>query len=515
MGDWRQVTVVAALLGLALGLRMWGLSWGLPNHWSLDEVHRRDEALDAAIGGRFPRLAAQQPGFVVNSLFAIYRVAGIFTPSLSDADSLYLARLFMVVVGVLTVLGVWMLTRELANGDTSAAWIAPVAAALLIAVLPFSTDMSRYVKEDGPIGLMTVLMMLTLVRYWKVPTWGRLAVLGLAVGAAFSTKFSAAVLLPVIAVAIVRAARRDRIGVPQLGARLFTLALAAAAGLLVVSPEYLVDPGLLLKGVEFQFLYSQTGSHNGITIPISPWSEWWTYYVRHGLIPGMTWPAFLVAIAGAVPLWRRPAGWTVVASATLVYLVLEHSVAKPAPFAARYLTPIVPLLCVQAGFGIAAIHRRFAAWGKPVLGLALCAIVFVVPPIVTSAMIADEAGHDTRTVAGHWMDAHLPAGTHIVLVDNHMYRPAATGWDVHDIWYVEDRGDTPDPSGAGRPYFVLSSFRYQRYLDSPDSYTKRTAYYRHVMGYRLVKAFKPRWLSYGFHSPTILIYRPDAADASR
>jgi hypothetical protein len=95
-----------------------------------------------------------------------------------------------------------------------------------------------------------------------------------------------------------------------------------------------------------------------------------------------------------------------------------------------------------------------------------------------------------------------------VLVDNHMYRPAAKGWGKHDIWTVDERGDTLDPDGAGKPYFVLSSFRYQRYLDSPAADPKRTAYYRTVMGYHLVKEFKPKWLSYGFHSPTILIYRP-------
>jgi 4-amino-4-deoxy-L-arabinose transferase-like glycosyltransferase len=499
----RQLVVLLAILGVALAIRIWGLSWGLPNHWSLDEVHRRDDTLDKGI----PRLTATQPGFVLNSLFVIYRVAGIVAPPLGDADSLYLARLFMVVVGVLTVLVVWMLARELTDDDTPA--VAAPAAALLVAVLPFQTAMSRYVKEDGPLGLMTVLVMLALVRYWKVPSWGWLTLLGLAVGAGFSTKFAAVLLLPVVGVALLMVAKRDRTGPAQLAARLCAVAAAAVVGVLVVSPQYLVDPGLLWRAFEFQFSYSKSGSHDGITIPISPWPEWWTYYVRHGLIPGMTWPVFLVAIAGAFPLLRRPAGWTIVGSALLMYLVLEHSVAKPAPFAARYLTPVVPLLCIQAGFGIQAILRRSAGYGRPVLGLIACAAVFVVPPTVKSMMIADEAVHDTRWAAGAWMDAHFPPGTHIVLVDNHMYRPAAKGWGQHDIWTVDDRGDTlnPDGSGSPRPYFVLSSFRYQRYLDSPAADPKRTAYYRQVMSYRLVKEFKPKWLSYGFHSPTILIYR--------
>ena len=64
----------------------------------------------------------------------------------------------MVVVGVLTVLGVWLLARELADDDKPA--VAAPAAALLVAVLPFHTAMSRYVKEDGPIGMWTVVVML-------------------------------------------------------------------------------------------------------------------------------------------------------------------------------------------------------------------------------------------------------------------------------------------------------------------------------------------------------------------
>ena len=499
----QQLLVLLTILAGATALRIWGLSWGLPYHWSLDEVHRRDDTLNKGI----PNLTATQPGFVLNSLFVIYRVAGVVAPPLGDADSLYLARLFMVAVGVLTVLGVWMLARELADDDKPA--VAAPAAALLVAVLPFHTAMSRYVKEDGPLGLMTVLVMLALVRYWKVPSWGRLTLLGLAVGASFSTKFAAVALLPIIGIAVLAVARRDRTRLPLLAGRLAGLALAAGVGVLVISPQYLVNPGLLWEAFEFQFSYSRSGSHDGITIPISPWAEWWTYYIRHGLMPGMTWPVFLVAIAGAIPLWRRPAGWTVVATAVLMYVVLEHSVAKPAPFAARYLTPVVPLLCVQAAFGIQALIRRSATLGKPVLGLVACALVFVVPPTVKSMMVADEAVHDTRWVAGAWMDEHFPPGTRIALIDNHQYRPVAHGWDVEDIWAVDDRGDSlnPDGSGAPRPYFVLTSFRYQRYLDSPDADPERTAYYRQVMSYRLVKEFKPKWLSYGFHSPTILIYQ--------
>ncbi|HUP99662.1 MAG TPA: glycosyltransferase family 39 protein [Aeromicrobium sp.] len=497
----RQVVSVLVILALAFAMRLWALSWGLPHRWSLDEANKRDAALG---GGLLPDLPGPQPGFLYNSLRVVYRVAESIFPTLDNPDHIYIGRLFIAVLGVLTVLAVWMLARELADSDRPSP---AIPAALLLAVLPFHTAMSRYIKEDTPLGLMTGLVLLALVRYWKVPTWARLLLLGLAVGACFSTKFSAAAVLPVVGVAVLAVARRDGIRPKETIARVCGLGGAAIVGVLLVSPQYLVDPGLLWEGFKFQVFYSQEGHHDGVII--SPWSQWWTYYIRNGLIPGMTWPVFLLAIGGAVPLLRRPAGWTVVASALVFYLILEESSAKPAPFPARYLTPVIPLLCVQAGFGIQAIRRRAADMGKPVLALVACALVFFVPPAVKSAMVADEAVHDTRWVAGAWMDTHLPPGTHIVLVDNHMYRPAAEGWGKHDIWKVEERGDTLDPSTSGdRPYFVLTSFRYQRYLDDPAADPRRTAYYRAVMRYPLVKRFEPKWLSYGFHSPTILIYRP-------
>lgn len=497
----REHALLLAILGVAFAIRLWGLSWGLPHTWSLDEANKRD----ASLGPGIPRLEGPQPGFLYNSLYVIYRVAGAISPTLTDADYTYLGRLLMAVIGVLTVLGVWLVARELDDGDRPSA---ALPAAVLAAVLPFQTTMSRYIKEDGPLGLITIVVLLCLVRYWKVPSWPRLLLLGFAVGACFSTKFSAIAIFPVVGIAVLMVARREHTRPAELVGRLTAAAAAAIFGLLLVTPQYFFNPDVLWEGLEFQFSYSQTSSHDGITIPISPWSEWWTYYVRHGLIPGMTWPVFVLAIAGAVPLWRRPAGWTIVGSAVLAYLVLEQSVAKPAPFPARYLTPVVPLLCVQAGFAIQALLRRFATIGKPIVGLIVCALAFVVPPTVKSLMIAYEATHDTRSVAAAWMDAHWPRGTRILLIDNHMYLPPfqrrAHGWSI------EERGDNPNLRNLGEspPYLVITSFRYQRYLDAPAADPKRTAYYRTVMRYPLVKKFEPTWLSYGFHSPTILVYRP-------
>jgi hypothetical protein len=497
----RNAGWLLAILGVATAVRLWGLSFGLPNYFSGDEVNKRDVALEPGT----PELDAPQPGFLYNALFVVYRTAHAINPGLEIVDYHYLGRLLMVLIGVLTVLAVWMLANELS--DTARPGPA-ISAALLVAVVPLHTAVSRYIKEDAPLGLMVTLVAWALVRYWKSPSMWRLLLLGFLAGVCFSTKFTGAVLFPIVGVAIFAGAVRRRISIAQLGAHVGGVAAAALVGFFLVSPQYLVHPEQLREAFLYQVSYSEQG-HDGI--PISPWSEWWTYYARNGLIPGLTLPVFLVAIVGAVPLLRRPGGWTITASVLLLYVVMEASPAKPAPFAARYLTPVIPLLCVHAGFGIQAIIRRFQTWGRPVVGGVVCAVVFVIPPTLKSLMIADEAGHDTRLIAGEWMDAHLPAGTRVAIDTGSRDLPVASGWDAG--WQVEDREDTLDPLAAGEPapYFVLSSFKYQRFLDAPQAVPERTKYYRAVMRYRLVKEFRPRWLSYGKHSPVIRIYRPGSA----
>jgi hypothetical protein len=183
----------------------------------------------------------------------------------------------------------------------------------------------------------------------------------------------------------------------------------------------------------------------------------------------------------------------------------------------RFGAPDVSWLCNGMLAGMVAITAPCAFVTAPsavligaIAGVLVCAAVFIVPPMDKSAMIADEAGHDTRLVAGRWMDAHIPAGSRIVVVEHSSYLPAAKGWD--STWHVEHRRKNYNPGAKGKPvpYFVISSFGYDRYLDSPNDVPKRTAYYRTVMKYHLVKSFEPKWLSYGKHSPEIKIYRPTA-----
>lgn len=158
---------------------MWGLSWGLPNFFSGDEIIKRDTALHfRATGFVHPE---DHPSFTYNTLFAIYSAANLFSERWTLADYHYMGGLWMAVLGALTVVAVWRLGQRFDYSGRVG-----LAAAVLLAVLPLHTACSRYIKEDAPLGLATTLTVLASVAYLSGPTRERLAVAAFLAGVAFS-----------------------------------------------------------------------------------------------------------------------------------------------------------------------------------------------------------------------------------------------------------------------------------------------------------------------------------------
>lgn len=490
------------LFAVALATRLWGLSFGLPNYFSGDEVAKRDAALALAQSGAV--YEAPQPAFLYRSLALVYRVADLLPVRLDEADYLLLARLWMAVLGSLTVVVIWHLGSQTATYQPRRT---ATVAALLLAVLPLHTTVSRYVKEDAPLGLAASLVVLAAVSYCARPTRARLLLTGAAMGFACSTKFTGAILAVPVTAAIWLAASGQRMSLIGFARQALLCAGAAALTFFAISPNFLVEPAHLFSAIAYQAGYARTG-HDGIAI--GPWTEWWTYYVRQGLIPGMTPPVLIAALTGFGLLRRTRVGAILITAMVSLYLVLEQSPAKPVPFAARYLMPLVPLLCVSAAATIVQLLRVIEKRMSTRIAWALTSVACLGPPAVRSTQITDEALHDTRIIAGAWMDDHLPAGTRIVVAEDRTTLPVSSRWDGD--WLVEDWTDRAGAHAlldrTTAPYVVVSSFRYQRYLDYPDAVPERTRFYRSLMAdYALVREFRPRWLTYGKHSPVIRVYR--------
>lgn len=499
--DSRRIPIALGLFAVALVIRVWGADWGLPHFFSGDEVTKRDTAL------HFPEKDfvhhPDHPSFTYNTLFLIYRAMQAVGDHWTLADYHHAGRLWMAVLGALTVVAVWRLGCRLdATGRVG------IVAAVLLAVMPLHTACSRYIKEDAPLGLAITLTVLAGLTYLERPTRKGMALAFFLAGVTFSTKYTGGIIAVPLAVAVLVTAVRSRV---RLGSVVLDGLVATAtfvAGFFVVSPIFLVHPDVFYNGILGQVKYSVSG-HAGIIA--NPWREWWTYYLRDGIIPGMTWPAAILALVGLVRMPRLRHGWFVVLASVCIYLLLEQGKSRPDPFAARWLMMLVPLLAVAAAVPFVELVDRLGARMRPALAAAAVAVVVLVPPLVTSVLIIDEARHDTRLVAGRWMEENVPEGATIVQTEGLQTLPASDFWRTK--WVIDDRdvnnGINAEWSGDTPPWFVVTSFKYQRFLDNPGAVPDRDAFYEALFRYPLVKEFRPRWFTYGRHSPVIRVYRPN------
>jgi hypothetical protein len=145
----------------------------------------------------------------------------------NDADRLlFLGRLPMVALASCLLVAVFLEARRRFGGGAAAAALG------LAALSPDVLAHGALVTTDLGFALFFFLSVVAFVRLLERTTPGRLVAAGLATGAAFATKFSAAILVPVL-VALALLGLVDRVGLAPratpVGAR-----LRRAAGLLVV-----------------------------------------------------------------------------------------------------------------------------------------------------------------------------------------------------------------------------------------------------------------------------------------
>ena len=190
---WRRHGLwLVTLLSLALNLD--GIRWGLPARWHPDE--KADLALQMAQAGRVSPdsfinptlpLAVTAPILALQSkLAALGWLAG------QAADPLLAGRLLSALAGALAVLLLGLSTRP------------SVLPALLLALAPGFVNLCHFATPEPWLLLATAATLFLAVRHadGRAPAWA----LGLVLGLAVSTKYTAAaLLLPVAAAVLLRA----------------------------------------------------------------------------------------------------------------------------------------------------------------------------------------------------------------------------------------------------------------------------------------------------------------------
>jgi 4-amino-4-deoxy-L-arabinose transferase-like glycosyltransferase len=529
--------LLAAILILALALRLKGIAWGLPFSFvNADESTVVPKAFAAARGHLNPQF------FFYPSLYfyltgALYVLAAPVWWLLGNGNLLaqtsfvvdsgpyfLLGRLLSAAMGTASVYLVYRLGR-LAFGRP-----AGLLAALFLAVAPLHVAYSHMAVTDVTAVALSLLALVLLLRAAqirdeaagaaadpaKAHSTRRWLVAGaVAAGLATSTKYNLGLLVLPATVAAVYACRAEAAASLAAGGRavlvwlrllVLRLYLPMLVAFVVASPFVVLDAPHFLRDFRRQSQIMDRGwlgfEHVG--------NGFW-FNVTPNLTGAIGVVLVVLAVIGlAWALRRRSRPDLILAPYVIVYFLYIGTWKE---LADRYLLVIVPLLlllavrvCVEL-VGLTRPRTRRVA--VPVAAVVL-AVAFALPFADSIAFDRGLGGTDTREVAREWIQMNVPAGS-LIAVEN--YGPPLVREDVLDHYRASGLDpvayrllrlklpapETPDRSRdlqrlrrRGVEYVITSSRVRDRVLAAPEEYPTIVEFYEELDAQgELVREFRP------------------------
>ncbi|MDQ3487971.1 MAG: glycosyltransferase family 39 protein [Acidobacteriota bacterium] len=475
--EWREASDMRPsrlglllVLAVAAALRFWALGHGIPHAVSVDEPEIVERALRMMRAGTlnphffdYGQLLIYIQFFVSVVRFIVGSVTGAWD-SLGQvtSDSFYLwGRAVVASFGVATVFVVFRIGLR---------WGARHAllAAALMALMPLHVRYSHYVLTDVPLTFFVALTMLMALSAHERPVIRSFAVAGAMAGLAAAVKYNGglALLMPLVACWMTPSARPSR-----MACMLATVGTAAAA-FFITAPFTVLDlPGFLdrFASLTAEYRNGAPPAEAGIII-----------YLKHLRLQfGM--PGMLLITGGLVMGLVRAVGgpgrvaWSVALVFTIPYFLI---VADQRIIYARYLLPLVPMLCVLAAAavisGVSLLRRYQFPRGIRTALIAGLTIALLGPPAVTAVgfdrIIARES---TTDLAYRWIVANVPEGSRIVQEGNHL---TFARYESHRLRQLREL-TYEEHVASGADYLIASSQAYGPYLESPTQFREEfTAY---------------------------------------
>lgn len=421
--------IVAAIVLVALFVRLPGLGWGLPYVYEEAVPLKRAWVMGGWGNGgvdlnphffHYPSLAFYLQFGAQRVLYAAMKASGAVESTRdfrveyhADPTPFYLlGRMVSVLFALATVAGVWLMARRLGSAAVAA------AAALLLALNVFHVGRSQMVEVDVPLTAFVILALWLLVRIASRPSMRDYVLAGIAIGLATSTKYTGVLLVIPLVVAHLLWRRRPW--------RSLALALGAAAIVFVAtSPYVLLDFATFRADLARESTHMKLGHFGGADEPA------WLFHARRVGGNVLGWPAAVLAAIGLGFAFVRNRKWALV---TLSFLVpYAAAISSWAVHADRYALPLLPLLAVLAAYGTWCICDRWVPARARAMVFAALMAVMLVPLATQVSRHLSRRGTDSRTSALTWIERNVRPGS---LVVTESYGPPLFG--PLDFWKLED-----------------------------------------------------------------------------
>jgi len=499
--------LLIGVLGLAFGLREWGIRGGLPQSYVADEYDAVHATLLMAKRGDFnphwwyyPSLHRYLTLLTYLAVFLTEVPAGRWESiqQVEVEDMLYWGRWQSAVFGTGTVLLTFFLARRLWGAR------AGLAAAALMAVFPGAVEHSQFNKPDALMHFLAALSVLLALSYLEKGS-ARLALFcGLALGFTVAAKYNGVlVLIPFLLAVAFRQGRRF-----ALAADLYLGLSSAALAFFVACPYFLADFPRFLDHLAFD-LHSYGYAGREGAEGVDNWYQHASYTFRYGAGPG----AFLAGLAGlALALYRLDAPLAVFLSFPVLYY--SHYSAQRINWADN-LIAVYPFLAALAAFTVSVVANWLARArsgrlrsAEAYLAAGATALLLITP--LTTSIRFDRAATepDTGEAARQWINSGFPPGT-VFAVERHAPVPDRQRFKI----LIESRlvsRSVADYRNEGVQYLIASSMVYGRF---PPEHRQSRAYAELFEICPSVEEFTP--VEGKRSGPTIRILRVPGEDAPK
>lgn len=471
------------ILALAFAIRIYGYDFGLPHFYHPDEYRK------AKIAQRFVETGQYDPKYFLHPSLLLYLTAFVgflrnifFDSDLSTVMFTEAGRLVSIIANVFSVFLVYRFGILLFNNK-----ILSIFSSFIVAFSPLMITSSRYLKEDSLLTFFILLASYLAARASIQNSHKILLLSGFCVGLAAGSKYSG--ILAVVVLFIFPLVYR------RITPMILLACMLIPVGFIVSTPYSILNHKQFIRDFNLEREHMSIGHHQ---MKVGSWDHFWMYHAGRSVAPSLGWVSFLVLLIVIGDAIRRKDS-TVLALAFLAatfYLPAEYVNAKPPPQPERYIFPCIPFLALLAGHGLVRIHSVFSI---------LAALGILVPSI----LLAREVPKDTREEMRKWMISNLVDGTHI-LIDSIPYIPLLPEFKTTLLSAPEQRRSMiiENIKTLGVEYLLVTSLSYDRYFHTRTSdQIIRKRFEDLFLNLELVHEVKPKYKTYGFHNPTLKLFK--------
>lgn len=415
----------------------------------------------------------------------------------------YLPRYLNVFLFVASIPLLYAITRETFNKTVG------LLSIWMFAISPLLIAWTQLLRSDASALFYSLLALYACIKIYRQPSLKWQTLFGVSMGLAVSSRWPSLAVFSVfglINLAILfqnkePGARRRNCLLAGYGVALSLIVFAAT------SPYVFIDQGTLIKD-----LVEEKAAHGLGCDDLSP-PQNFMWYINTGIPKEFYAPQYFLAALGlAVAFWKRNFLAGVLAVYTLGILVGTSI----HPFhAVKWLVPVVPMLALFAGNGLAlcfdALNKLLTHLSGPKLGsfLAIAILIFCFVEIEYEPFIAICRNNFQRSYTStdiqfyEWLNSTIPHGTQICFVGmwegryKSDYKVLDVLWDPSYFDYANG-GKYQSPYeiyDKGYKYFIWTDNHCPLYLAEPNKYPRECKFFKELFDNgEVVKEIKPTTL---------------------